>query len=145
MVWGSNIDMSLLIDRTSVTQHIAKYCNKVEAPSQALNSIINQALRLQQETLQENPRSVFRRAFNRLVGRRDKCIMEIAHLILSSSYVECDHNFVTVNLLSNLREVNTSSEADSDVATNPNLVDMYSNRLMAVYWNDGSFFVGNQN
>ena len=95
--------MSLLIDKRAVTQYNAKYCKKIETPNKSLEVVIRDSLRIERESLQNNPRTVLRRAFDHLVGRIDKSIMEICHLITSSSYVECTHAFVMVNLISQTR------------------------------------------
>jgi len=81
--WAANIDMSLIIDSYGVVDYIAKYVNKVEAPSQALQTIVHEGIRINQEEKDDtaNVKSILRRTINRLTGRRDKCLMEVCHSI----------------------------------------------------------------
>ena len=66
------MDMSLLIDADAVYQYVAKYCTKVEKSSTALKEVMRAAARNQVERGIDNPKSILRTAFNRLVGHRDK-------------------------------------------------------------------------
>ena len=126
--WGANMDIALLIDSETIIEYIAKYCNKVEKPSSAFRDIVQKGLKQQQEDTTSNTKNILRKAFNRIAGRRDKCIMEVAHLILSSPYVVCSHAFQLVNLTSTTRKVNLGGN-EEELATTKNLVDMYAERM----------------
>lgn len=127
------MDLSLLIDGTSVIEYVAKYCNKVEEPTKALSAVLKTAMKYQQELGVENPKAILRKAFNRLVGHRDKTETECAHLILSSPYVCCTHIFETVNLYSSVRQVNVEGLQD-ELSTISNWKDIYADRFNKDHW-----------
>jgi len=127
------MDMSLLIDADAVYQYVAKYCTKVEKSSTALKEVMRAAARNQVERGIDNPKSILRTAFNRLVGHRDKSISEVCHQIVSSQYVVCSHIFEMINLTGNLRRINTMEDGDESCLVQ-NIIDLYSERLVAVNW-----------
>jgi len=130
---GANMDMNVLIDFESIVKYVAKYCNKVETPTKAFDAVLAQALRNQKEAGTDNVQSVLRTAFNRLIGRRDKCETECAHLILSSPYVYCSHQFEHVNITSSMRKINLGTDSNAP-STLSNWVDLYSSRLNCSNW-----------
>jgi len=115
----------------------------METPSQALRCILHDGLRLQQEHNTSDTRTVLRRTFNRITGRREKCIMEVTHLLMPQPYVKCSHAFVIINIMGGTREVNTSGE-DTEAATKNNLIDMYSYRLDRRQWSDKTYYDRNR-
>lgn len=137
--YAANMDISVLVDETSVVEYVAKYCSKIEQPTKALGDIIRQAVRGQQEEGVENPRSILRKGFNVLSGRREKCETEVAHLLNSSSYVYCTHTFETVNLYSSIRRVNTEGTT-SDALTLATWKDIYASRMSENRWKSPEVF-----
>ena len=132
--WGANIDMSILIDSKSVVEYVAKYCNKVETGSNGLASILSGVLRYGNEIGNLETKTILRRCFNRLAGRRDKCCQETSHLILSSPIVVCSNSFLMINLTSLIRQVNIQHENDNAPAIKLNLLDVYKIRKVKTTW-----------
>ena len=133
LAWSANLDMSVLIDRESVVRYIAKYCLKVERPTQAFENILKDSMKLQQEQGDEIiMKKVIRRTFNRMTGCRDKSVMEISHLILSAPYVECSHTFVNINLFNGARFI----EEDDVGVYKENLLDLYAKRMQKDSWRE---------
>ena len=132
--WGANIDMSILIDSRSVIEYVAKYCNKVETGSNGLSSILSGVLRYGNEIGNLETKTILRRCFNRLAGRRDKCTQETSHLILSSPIVVCTNAFIMINLTSLIRQVNIQHENDDAPALKLNLLDVYKIRKLKTTW-----------
>ena len=122
--WGANIDMSILIDSKSVIEYVAKYCDKVETGSNGLESILSSVLRYGNEVGNLETKTLLRRCFNRVAGKRDKCSQETSHLILSSPIVHCSHSFVMHNLSSMIRQVNIQHENKDAPALKFNLLDV---------------------
>ena len=131
--WGANMDIALLIDYEAIIEYVAKYSNKVETPSAAFRDVVRKSIQVQQENSISSTKGILRKAFNRIAGRRDKCVMEVAHLILSSPYVVCSHAFQLVNLTSSTRRVNLEGNAEES-ATKKNLVDLYAGRMILENW-----------
>ena len=132
--WGANIDMSILIDSRSVIEYVAKYCNKVETGSNGLASILSGVLRYGNEIGNLETKTILRRCFNRIAGRRDKCTQETSHLILSSPIVVCSNTFLMVNLSSLIRQVNIQHENNDAPALKLNLIDVYKIRKSKTTW-----------
>jgi hypothetical protein len=125
--WGANIDMSILIDSTSVIEYVAKYCNKVETATKGLSNILSSVLRHGNEVGQLETTTLLRKCFNRLAGRRDKCTQETAHLTLSRSIAVSSHSFFMVNLFSLLRKVNSIDDDDETPALKSSILLMRTN------------------
>jgi len=141
LAWSANLDMSVIVDRDSVVRYITKYCLKVERPSDALSKIVRDTVQNQQQDHGSNAdfctKTILRRTFNRITGYRDKCLMEICHLILSTPYVFCDHQFGSVNLFSGHRsvDINSIDNAENQI-TRDNTLDLYSKRMNLSSWDD---------
>ena len=138
--WGANIDMSILIDSRSVIEYVAKYCNKVEIGTNGLSKILTGVLRYGNEIGNVETKTLLRKCFNRLAGRRDKCSQETSHLILSSPIVVCSHTFIMINLSSLIRQVNLDDGDENAPALKPNLLDLYKVRLVKLSWNNPLVF-----
>ena len=132
--WGANIDMSILIDSKSVIEYVAKYCDKVETGSNGLASILSSVLRYCNEVGNLETKTLLRRCFNRVAGKRDKCSQETSHLILSSPIVHCSHSFIMNNLSSMIRQVNIQHDNNDAPALKLNLLDVYKFRMVKETW-----------
>ena len=133
-IWGANCDLSLIIDRSGLTQYIAKYCNKVEGPSVALQAVIRQAANIFEQDEGTNAKRILRRTFNRITGRRDKTVQEITHLLNSNSYVSCSHQFYSVSLYTQRREINLDKEEQDEQVWKDTFIDLYLKRSMFNNW-----------
>jgi hypothetical protein len=123
--WGANIDMSILIDSTSVIEYVAKYCNKTETASKGLSNILRSVVQYANETGEVETSTLLRKCLNRRAGRRDKCTQETAHLILSRPIAVCSHT-----LFSLLRKINPSENDDETPALKCNIIDAYKFRCL---------------
>jgi hypothetical protein len=138
--WGANIDMSLLIDVNDVMDYVAKYCNKSETPSKGLRCILTALTRVGIAAGDIDPQKVLLQTFARSAGcGRDRCTQEVSHHVDSLSIVKCSKTFVTINLFSNVNEVNTSGTV-GEPAMFLNVVDVYALRCEGNRWFDIALF-----
>jgi hypothetical protein len=138
--WGANIDMSILIDSKSVVEYFAKYCIEVETGSNGFASILSSVLRYGNEVGNLETKSLLRRCFNRVAGKKDKCSQETSHLIFSSPIVHCSHSFVMNNLSSMIRLVNIQHDNNDAPALTLNLLDVYRFRMVKETWKNPLLF-----
>jgi len=141
MSWAANMDMSILIDSHSTIKYIAKYCNKVEGASTALHSLIRDGVRQStDEGMSEDSKRVLRRTFNRLSGRRDKCSMDISHLILSSFMVLYDHQFIHLNIFGGSQALDLDVEDENESCIKKTFLELYTQRLDGDSWKDSALY-----
>ena len=138
--WGANIDMSILVDAHAVIEYVSKYCTKTETVSKALAQILRGALRHSSEIGNLDAKKVLRRTFNKLCGNRDKCTQETNHLLGSTPYAICSHQFANINLLGKLRKVNVDDENPNAPAIKDNMIDLYADRRNIDKWDDKKLF-----
>lgn len=118
---------------------------KTERPSDALLRFAKDSIKMQEEQGREfSMKSVIRRTFNRITGFRDKCLMEVCHLINSTPYIQCDHQFCSVNLFSGVRAILPNDESvnndNQESICRDNILNLYSKRLISSKWHDQSSF-----
>lgn len=140
--WGGNMDMSLLIDANAVVEYVAEYITKSEPTSRGLQNILRTAIAKRIDSGQPETKKILRTVFN-LLSKRDKCSQGVNHLIASRPLVYCSHQFIDINLLSEMRQVNNGSansdenEDDEDIpALKKSLMDLYELRHLNASWRD---------
>lgn len=134
LAWGANIDISILVDDTSVIEYVAKFCGNTETVSKRLKLIIKDALLHGTEIGVLEALKVLR-TFNRIAGRRDKCTQETHHLINSTPVAISSHNFTIGNFISKIRKFKITGENDNELVVKDNL-DLYGKRNMEISWYD---------
>ena len=132
------MDMSILIDDYTVVNYVAKYCAKDETPTNALKALINTKCVMAREENAEDCKRILRRTFNNLAGTKDKCVQQTAHLINSSSIVECSHTITQMNLFPAHAKVDRTGHADAHldelVVKKTSPVDLYGARMSPNLW-----------
>jgi hypothetical protein len=145
LTWGANMDMSILIDAESVISYVAKYCSKTETASGALSSILQTTIKNRIDNGETfDTKKILRSVFNKVIGQRDKCIMETNHLLNSTPIAICSHDFMTINIASSQRKINNNVPLEdySESALIDNIIDMYSKRMSTSYWPNNNIYGG---
>ena len=116
-VWKANMDMQLILDPGKVADYMTKYVTKADVQlTKSTERLFKTTLeRSVSEGRADPAQYTLKKMMSRLMGERELCQQETAHLILGIPMVQCSHSFVKINLENEVRRLIIPSPNDPTV------------------------------
>ena len=133
--WGGMLDVQILLDDDTIRQYVTKYGTKLEGESKSLSNILRLAVQRGKEN-DQSTKTMYRSAFIKAIGGREKCKQEVCHLSLSTPVVKCSEEFLDIRLNGMTRLVDTNTTDNDKTVTIFNALDIYAFRLDKMKWSE---------